>query len=108
MFPNLHIGVLILTSLLFCGLISCVLHFWKNNMWVKTRKQRKLLKNRGIKGPSPSFLFGNVFEMQRIQSMVAKSSSHAEIVGHDYTSTLFPYFEQWRNEYGMFFLPIFG
>lgn len=100
MFPSLHIGVLILTSLLFCGLISCVLHFWKNNMWVKTRKQRKLLKNRGIKGPSPSFLFGNVFEMQRIQSMVAKSSSHAEIVGHDYTSTLFPYFEQWRNEYG--------
>ncbi|CAO2820805.1 unnamed protein product [Amaranthus hypochondriacus] len=69
-------------------------------MWVKTQTQRRKLRKRGVKGPSPSFLFGNVSEMQRIQLMATKSSSHAEIVGHDYTSSLFPYFENWRIQYG--------
>ncbi|XP_021762319.1 cytochrome P450 714A1-like [Chenopodium quinoa] len=91
---------LIIISLLICGVISILVHFWKNNLLVKSQIQRKKLRNYGINGPSPSFFLGNVPEMQRIQSMVAKSSSHDEIVGHDYTSTLFPYFEQWRNQYG--------
>ncbi|KNA16246.1 hypothetical protein SOVF_090910 [Spinacia oleracea] len=69
-------------------------------MWVKSEIQRRKLRSYGINGPSPSYFLGNVPEMQRIQSMVAKTSSHDEIVGHDYTCILFPYFEQWRNQYG--------
>lgn len=99
MMEDLH--KLMLISVFFCVLMSWALNFYRNSLWVRCQTHRKKLRKQGIKGPSPSLLYGNVPEMQRIQSMVAKSpSSNGEIVGHDYTSTLFPYFEQWRKEYG--------
>ncbi|XP_062157195.1 cytochrome P450 714A1-like isoform X1 [Alnus glutinosa] len=74
-----------------------------NTVWLKSERIRKKLRVQGIKGPSPSFLYGSLPEMQKIQSQATKSKppNHAEIVAHDYTSTLFPYFEQWRKEYGL-------
>lgn len=57
----------------------------------------------GIKGPPPSFLYGNVPEMQQIQLKAKKTRNHTEIVAHDYTSTLFPYLDHWRKEYGLIY-----
>ena len=75
-----------------------------NTVWLKSERIRKKLRVQGIKGPSPSFLYGSLPEMQKIQSQAttSKPPNHAEIVAHDYTSTLFPYFEQWRKEYGTY------
>lgn len=75
--------------------------FLNNNIWLKSLRLRWKLKRQGIKGPHPSLLYGNVPEMQRIQSSTKSiSSSSVDFIAHDYTSTLFPYFEQWRKLYG--------
>ncbi|KAL2249001.1 cytochrome P450 714A1 [Sesamum indicum] len=72
-------------------------------LWVKPWRIRRKLQAQGIKGPKPWLLYGNVWEMQKIQESAKESSGKNdgdEFVAHDYTSTLFPYFEQWRRQYG--------
>ncbi|XP_074286469.1 cytochrome P450 714A1-like [Silene latifolia] len=103
---NENLYIMIILSLLICGVVKFVIELYKNNLWVKCEMQRRKLRKQGIKGPSPSFLYGNVSKMDKIRAMVAKetplnsSNNNGEIVGHDYTSSLFPYFEQWRKEFG--------
>lgn len=83
--------------------------YFINVLWVKPERLRKKLERQGIKGPRPSnFLYGNVQEMQKIQAISIKeaSSNFGEFIAHDYTSTLFPYFEQWRKQYGNILNPI--
>lgn len=77
-------------------------HLYKT-VWLKCETMRRKLRMQGIKGPPHAILYGNLPEMQKIQANAAKPSSTSlasDIVAHDYTSTLFPYFEQWRKEYG--------
>ncbi|GAB2288013.1 hypothetical protein Dimus_022360 [Dionaea muscipula] len=93
----------ILSSLLACLLFGLLFLFYTNTSnWLYSQWQRRKLTSQGIRGPPYSILHGNVPEMQKIQSMAATLAPkfNAEIVAHDYTSTLFPYFEQWRKEYG--------
>ncbi|KAG7967208.1 hypothetical protein I3843_08G087600 [Carya illinoinensis] len=85
------------------GVAALFFHLY-NTVWVKAKRIRKQLRIQGIKGPPPSFFSGNLSEMQKIQSQATKAPNHADqIVAHDYTSTLFPYFEQWRKEYGLIY-----
>ncbi|KAL5569689.1 hypothetical protein UlMin_026264 [Ulmus minor] len=84
------------------GVIGLLFHIY-NTVWVKSERVRRKLKVQGIKGPSPSLLYGNLAEMQKIQLQALKAINHSEFVAHDYTSTLFPYFEQWRKEYGLLY-----
>lgn len=82
------------------GVLGLLLHLY-NMLWVRTERVRGKLRRQGIGGPPPSFIYGNVAEMQKIQSMTAtKPPTHAQIVAHDYTCALFPYFEKWRKKYG--------
>lgn len=73
-----------------------------NILWLKSSQiLRWKLQKQGINGPKPSFLYGNVPEMQKIQAASLKApTNYGEFVAHDYTSSLFPYFEQWRKLYG--------
>ncbi|XP_009600679.1 cytochrome P450 714A1-like [Nicotiana tomentosiformis] len=73
-----------------------------NILWLKSSQTlRWKLQKQGINGPKPSFLYGNVPEMQKIQAASLKApTNYGEFVAHDYTSSLFPYFEQWRKLYG--------
>lgn len=85
----------------FAALLVCLFLYLFNILWLKPQRLRWQLRKQGIKGPQPSLLYGNVPQMQKIQtSMAMKASNHGEFIAHDYTSTLFPYFEQWRKEYG--------
>lgn len=70
---------------------------------VEQWRMRRSLKMQGVKGPPPSIFNGNESEMQRIQSEAAKHYSGDNIISHDYSSSLFPYFEHWRKQYGSFF-----
>ncbi|KAG5033061.1 hypothetical protein JHK82_016616 [Glycine max] len=78
--------------------------------WIQiTRVVKKRLQMQGIKGPPPSFLHGNLPDMQRIQSQAKVASTcnsnHSnQFLAHDYTTTLFPYFEHWRKQYGTLLL----
>lgn len=86
----------VLLGMLLIGLAS----YFLNVLWLKPKRLLWKLQRQGIRGPSPSFLYGNVQEMQKIQAKAMKAANFGEFVAHDYTSTLFPYFEQWRKEYG--------
>ncbi|KAK8582083.1 hypothetical protein V6N13_145071 [Hibiscus sabdariffa] len=80
------------------------LFLYYTSSWVKSQRLRKKLCMQGITGPPPSFLYGNVPEMRRIQLKANKTRrNHSEIVAHDYTSTLFPYLDHWRKEYGQIY-----
>ncbi|KAL4309805.1 hypothetical protein GQ457_01G037830 [Hibiscus cannabinus] len=77
-----------------------VVCFLYNSMWLQSGRQRRKLSAQGIKGPSPSFISGNLSEMHNIQSQSQALASAPDIVAHDYTSSCFPYFVQWRKEFG--------
>ena len=79
-----------------------------NLLVLKPKLLRAILQRQGIRGPSPSFFFGNIPEMKRIQLQVhatpkttaTKECDHPDAIAHDWPSTIFPHLEQWRNEYG--------
>ncbi|KAL3834720.1 hypothetical protein ACJIZ3_009456 [Penstemon smallii] len=100
----IHILPTLLLPLGLLLLLGLALYFFKI-FWLNPWRIRRNLESQGIKGPKPSFLYGNALEMQKIQAFSAMKKSgtsgiNGEFVAHDYTSTLFPYFEQWRKEYG--------
>ncbi|KAG4954518.1 hypothetical protein JHK87_040112 [Glycine soja] len=85
------------------GILSWILSVY-GNLWHESQRVRKRLQMQGIKGPPPSFLHGNLPDMQRIQSQAKAASTcnsnHSnQFLAHDYTTTLFPYFEHWRKQY---------
>ncbi|KAG5006948.1 hypothetical protein JHK85_025490 [Glycine max] len=45
------------------------------NLWHESQRVRKRLQMQGIKGPPPSFLHGNLPDMQRIQSQAKAAST---------------------------------
>lgn len=90
------------------GAVWFLVHHLYNSLWFRSERLRRKLWMQGIKGPSPSLIYGNLPEMQKIQSNALTSTpNNADIVAHDYTSSLFPYFVQWRKQYGTT-LPLFS
>ncbi|KAM7496334.1 hypothetical protein LguiA_020748 [Lonicera macranthoides] len=77
-----------------------------NELVKKPKKLRSMLKNQGISGPSPKFLLGNLMEMKK--SREDASSKQAPInsppVEHKHAITLFPFFHQWKRQYGEVFM----
>ncbi|XP_057776788.1 cytochrome P450 714A1-like [Salvia miltiorrhiza] len=72
-------------------------------VWANPWRIRWKLQAQGINGPKPSLLYGNFWEMKKIQASAAlkNTAKHDDdFVAHDYTATLFPYFEEWRKQYG--------
>lgn len=95
-------------SVVVVGILSWILSVY-GNLWHESQRVRKRLQMQGIKGPPPSFLHGNLPDMQRIQSQAKAASTcnsnHSDqFLAHDYTTTLFPYFEHWRKQYGTLLL----
>ena len=74
-------------------------------LWLRPERLRQKLRSQGVKGPKPSFLFGNIQEMRRIQQQLTESRQEQEAgitdrFSSNYVATLFPYFLHWRV-YGM-------
>ncbi|GJW08804.1 cytochrome P450 714A1-like protein [Tanacetum coccineum] len=103
-----------LDLLIYVGLfvLTIIPLYYLNILWLEPQRLRKKLERQGIRGPKPSFPYGNVKEMQKIQSaastMKASRSSYGDFVGDDYTCVLFPYFEQWRKQYGSIYTYLAG
>ncbi|KAK8499378.1 hypothetical protein V6N13_010588 [Hibiscus sabdariffa] len=88
---------LVMFWLALAGAVCYLFHYYTTG-WVKSRRLRKKLCMQGITGPPPSFLYGNVPEMKQIQSKANKTWAT-----HDYASTLFPYLDHWRKQYGQIY-----
>ncbi|XP_012443451.1 cytochrome P450 714A1 [Gossypium raimondii] len=97
--PDLVVISKALFSVALASAVCYVFHYYTRS-WLRSQRLRKKLCMQGIKGPPPGFVYGNVAEMQQIQLKAKKTRNHSEIVAHDYTSTLFPYLDHWRKEYG--------
>lgn len=74
---------------------------------VEQWRMPRYLRKQGVKGPPRSIFNGNVSEMKKIQSET-KHYSGDNIISHDYSSSIFPYFEHWRKQYGLLSIFIFG
>ncbi|XP_022764435.1 cytochrome P450 714A1-like [Durio zibethinus] len=97
---TLSLTLKVISTLALTGVVCFLVHLYYT-MWFMSERLRRKLWVQGIKGPSPTFIYGNLPEMQKIQLKSVRSTpNNAEIVAHDYTSSLFPYFVQWRKEYG--------
>lgn len=110
----------IILSVTFGGVVLLVGYLY-GILVFKPNRLRRRLQRQGIKGPSPSFLLGNIPEMKRIQLQfhskqqqqqatnlaAPKQHQHQDQLGvalaHDWPSSVFPYFDQWRKEYGTLF-----
>ncbi|KAJ7965181.1 Cytochrome P450 [Quillaja saponaria] len=88
------------------GIVSFIVHQY-GTVWLKSERVRRKLRMQGIKGPQPSFLYGNLSDMQKLQlhaqAILKLPNEQTEFVAHDYTNTLFPFFEHWRKEYGLLY-----
>ena len=93
-----------LALLAFFGLLVGLYH----GLVVKPTKLRARLGKQGIKGPPPSLLLGNIREIKKAQANVVKVPSTQPPATHNCTSLLFPFFEQWRKQYGMYCMPIYA
>ncbi|KAA8515818.1 hypothetical protein F0562_018571 [Nyssa sinensis] len=105
---ELVIAAKIVLSLVAGSFVVLFVHLYGVLLW-KPKRLRFKLQSQGIKGPSsPSFLYGNIPAMKRIQSTAATTpeDSHRDggAVAHDWIKTVFPHIEQWRNEYGPVFM----
>ncbi|XP_077223764.1 cytochrome P450 714C2-like [Tasmannia lanceolata] len=90
---SLSVAALLLFSL-FTGIFA----FWFSAI----RANQKLQRN-GFRGPPPSFPLGNITEISRKQKKALLQSPPLDI-SHDFHSTVFPYFVQWRSVYGKVFI----
>ncbi|KAF8380788.1 hypothetical protein HHK36_028282 [Tetracentron sinense] len=91
--------VKIVFSLALLGLFGLFMHLY-DILWLKPERLRAKLRRQGIRGPQPWILLGNIPEMKKIKSTVAANFPKE----HDCASTFFPFFKQWREEYGPNFM----
>jgi cytochrome P450 len=103
-FPPLR-WLILLPPVFLCVLLSYLYAI----LWLRPERLREKLRSQGVKGPKPSFLFGNIVEMRRIQKELAMSVQELQAgttdkFSSDYAATLFPYFLHWSRIYGSIFL----
>ena len=103
---EVFVAMKLVFSVAVVGVLSWILYVY-GSLWLESQRVRKRIQMQGIKGPPPSFLHGNLSDMQRIQAQaslakasISTSNGSDQYVAHDCTATLFPYFEHWRKQYG--------
>ncbi|KAM7501684.1 hypothetical protein LguiB_000588 [Lonicera macranthoides] len=77
-----------------------------NELVKKPKKLRSMMKNQGISGPSPKLLVGNLMDMKKsrddasLAKQLAPTNSPDNPVEHNCADLLFPFFNQWKRQYG--------
>ncbi|XP_059433713.1 cytochrome P450 714C2-like [Corylus avellana] len=73
---------------------------------LKPKRLRAIMRKQGIRGPPTSFLIGNIGDMKKIKSSASKAHQQKaeQAITHNCSSTLYPYFDEWRKSYGSTFM----
>ncbi|GMI74384.1 cytochrome P450, family 714, subfamily A, polypeptide 1, EUI-like p450 A1 [Hibiscus trionum] len=101
---GLDLMLKLVSSVVLAGFLGLLLHFY-NAVLLKPNKLRLKLQNQGVRGPSPSFFYGNIHEMTRIKLEAQSAQKDVKAaISHDWFPTLFPFLDKWRNQYGSVFL----
>jgi hypothetical protein len=101
-------GMKLAFSLALVGILSWIFYIY-GTLWYNSQRVRRKLRMQGIRGPPPSsFLHGNLPDMQRITSRASNiSKDNDQFLAYDYSAALFPYFQHWRKQYGIYTLIFF-
>ncbi|CAL5343944.1 unnamed protein product [Camellia sinensis] len=85
------VGLLFLTSFII---------YLFDRFWVKPQRLRSKLRSQGLRGPSPSFLLGNIPDFIKFQPKDIKSLTEDGEATHDWARFTFPLYDHWTNQYG--------
>ncbi|XAR60846.1 hypothetical protein NMG60_11034370 [Bertholletia excelsa] len=105
---EVEIVVKVLVSVAATGAVALLLRLY-SALVKKPEEVRQRLAKQGMTGPKPTLLIGNLMEFRKARSVTSASKS-ADIatdkprIFHDYVDSILPFFEQWREKYGKFFL----
>lgn len=93
----------ILTTIAVIGFLGLVVRLY-NSLVSKPKKLRSILRERGINGPPQSLLLGNIRDMKKAVSAncVETPPPGQAPLAHNVATVLFPFFEQWRKQYGTY------
>ncbi|PRQ34882.1 putative cytochrome P450 [Rosa chinensis] len=104
----LHFDAKMLMSLAMLGVIGLLVRLY-NGLVVKPKRLRSLITKQGISGPSPAFLLGNIMDIKKARpSSITKAPTSEPPTSHNCAALLFPFFEQWRKQYGEVFVFALG
>ncbi|KAJ9680492.1 hypothetical protein PVL29_019730 [Vitis rotundifolia] len=93
----------IIVSAVLGGVLGLFIYLY-TTLFLQPRRLQSKLRRQGIRGPPPSFLFGNIAEMKKIQLHAhSTATKDHDSIAHDWPFTLFPYIHQWKNQYGPIF-----
>lgn len=91
---------------LFVFLLFCLIMYAVYDLCLKAKILRSKLKKQGVDGPAPSFVLGNIPDIQKIKSKVsaedASTYNFNESLSLDCRSILLPHISQWTKQFGMF------
>lgn len=96
-----------IASVVLGGFLVLLVYLY-NLLVLKPKNLRAKLQRQGIRGPSPSFLVGNIPDMERIlqhrrlthSTPTTATEDYPTAISGDWPSIVFPYLEEWKNEYG--------
>uniref|UniRef100_A0A5B6Z559 Cytochrome P450 714C2-like n=1 Tax=Davidia involucrata TaxID=16924 RepID=A0A5B6Z559_DAVIN len=101
---EVHILVKMFISLAVVAVFGLFIRLY-NSLVAKPGKLRSMLRKQGISGPRPTFLLGNIREIMKARNATGKAPPAGEKpVHHNCGATLFPFFEEWRKQYGQVFM----
>lgn len=96
----------VMLTVVLIGLISILIKLY-NALCRKPRRLCSALEKQRIRGPTPSFLLGNIPDMMKKQLTLSdpKEENGEEVeekrIIHNSPSLLFPYLVEWSKQYGI-------
>ncbi|KAH6804138.1 hypothetical protein C2S51_032385 [Perilla frutescens var. frutescens] len=92
-----HFAVQIIVSLASAVILGLLFKLYSAAV-AAPRRLRRVLKQQGVGGPPPAFLFGNISELK--MSRIAAAATPGPPASHNCGGVLFSVFEEWRLQYG--------
>jgi len=105
---EVHILIKMFSSVAVVVLFGFLIRLY-NSLVATPGKLRSNLKKQGIDGPKQMFLLGNIREIMKARNATGNPpAAGGPPVHHDCATALFPFFEQWRKQFGQVFLFALG
>lgn len=83
--------------------IVASLFFYVYNLYYAIPSRlRSILLKRGISGPSPSFLLGNIPQIKTIRLQHHKIDHATPTISHHWPSSILPHLLHWLRQYGQY------